>query len=216
MASRINSLELNLLCIISWRIWCLRNSFVHNGGVPNYYEVLWWSRNFAGGCQAPSTVRTNVINSSFGEDCGWKVLELGLYKANCSARSDVFRRKVGIEIVIRDNSGAVMASCSQIIDACYDERVAGIIAIYRGILFSKDCGLFTCVFESDKRGVVNCIQSGRFLDASYGNIISAIADLRLADNSMKIRTIPRLANQVAQRQAINALVTLENSFWMED
>ncbi|KAK1588003.1 hypothetical protein Q3G72_019081 [Acer saccharum] len=88
--------------------------------------------------------------------------------------------------------------------------------VARGIVFSKDCGLSPCVFESDKRGVVDCIQSGRFLDASYGNIISAIAELILADNSMKIRTIPRSANQVAQRLAINALDTLENSFWMED
>ncbi|KAK0592455.1 hypothetical protein LWI29_019443 [Acer saccharum] len=146
---------------------------------------------------ADRPVRTTVINFGFGVDCGWQVSELGIYKANYRARSDVSRRKVGIGIVIRNNLGAIMASCSQIIDASYDERVAGIMAIYRGILFSKDCGLFPCVFESDKHGVVDCIQSGRFLDASYGNIISATADLILADNSMKIRTIPRLANQVA-------------------
>ncbi|KAK4837628.1 hypothetical protein QYF36_007042 [Acer negundo] len=123
----------------AWRIWFLRNSFVHNGGIPNYYEVLWWSRNFAGGYQVQRAVRSE-------NQC------VKLYQ-------------------------------------------------WRSLLLGE---------------AVDYVLSRSFLDASYGNIISAIAGLRLADNSVKIRTISSLANHVAQRLAINALVTLENSFWMED
>ena len=53
------------------------------------------------------------------------------------------------------------------------------------------------------------------MDASYGNIVSAIAGLCWADN-LNIRAISSSANHVAQRLAINALVTLENTFWMEE
>ncbi|KAK2660977.1 hypothetical protein Ddye_007510 [Dipteronia dyeriana] len=73
--------------------------------------------------------------------------------------------------------GFVMASCSQFVMASLDTQVAGILAILRGILFNKDCGLYPCVVEADKLEAVNRVLLDNFRHASYGFIVSEIADL---------------------------------------
>ncbi|KAK0600202.1 hypothetical protein LWI29_012693 [Acer saccharum] len=109
-----------------------------------------------------------------------------------------------------------MASCSQIFDANYDANVAGIMAIYRGILFSKDCGLEPCVVESDKDVAVFRVCNDNFQNASFGTILAEINDLRVSVGGLNIRAIPSQANGVAQSLAKYALVIMENNFWMED
>ena len=68
-----------------------------------------------------------------------------------------------IGIVICGSANFVMASCSQILMASLDTHVAGIMTILRGILFSKDCGLFPCVLETDRAAAVNRVLNVNFL-----------------------------------------------------
>ncbi|KAK2644780.1 hypothetical protein Ddye_019975 [Dipteronia dyeriana] len=82
-----------------------------------------------------------------------------------------------------------------LIVATYDTQVVGIMAIY--ILFSKDCGLDPCVLESDKTEAVDHVLNENLLNASYGSILSEIADLRAHTNGMNISAISSLANRVA-------------------
>ncbi|KAK3218493.1 hypothetical protein Dsin_012463 [Dipteronia sinensis] len=55
--------------------------------------------------------------------------------------------RIRIGVVIRD-FGSVMASCCQVIGVRYDAKAAEMVAIYRGLQFSIDCGLAPCVIES--------------------------------------------------------------------
>ncbi|KAK0575236.1 hypothetical protein LWI29_035865 [Acer saccharum] len=61
VASRTSPMELKTFCIACWRLWFLRNSFCHNGEKFNYYDVIWWSRNYAAECQAPDQVRIPCV-----------------------------------------------------------------------------------------------------------------------------------------------------------
>ncbi|KAK2645056.1 hypothetical protein Ddye_020251 [Dipteronia dyeriana] len=83
------------------------------------------------------------------------------YMVNCSAVVDMGGCKIGISILIRNSKGAVMASCEQPMDANFDGPGADIMAVYKGVLFSLDCGLNPCVFESDMAVVVANILKGR-------------------------------------------------------
>ncbi|KAK3226047.1 hypothetical protein Dsin_005909 [Dipteronia sinensis] len=108
-----------------------------------------------------------------------------------------------------------MASCCQFLDAAFDSHVAEIMAIFKGILFCKDCGLNPCVLESDKMVAVERVLNNNLRNASFGTILSEIADLRSQFMGLKVSVIPSSANCVAQRLAKLALDTLKNSFWME-
>ncbi|KAK3185216.1 hypothetical protein Dsin_032502 [Dipteronia sinensis] len=124
--------------------------------------------------------------------------------------------RVGIGIVIRDGSGHVMASCCQLLEAPFDSHVAAIMAIFRGMLFSKDCGLNPCVLESDNTVAVERVLNNNFLNASFGTILCEIADLRSQLTGMKIIATSSCVNRVAVRLAKLALETLMSTIWMED
>ncbi|KAK2644181.1 hypothetical protein Ddye_019376 [Dipteronia dyeriana] len=90
------------------------------------------------------------------------------------------------------------------------------MAIFRGILFSKDCGLNPYMLESDKGVAVERVLNNKFLNASYGSILSDIVVLRMQAKVSNVRAIPRSANRAAQRLYMLALETKTNTYWMED
>ncbi|KAK1562324.1 hypothetical protein Q3G72_010146 [Acer saccharum] len=98
-----------------------------------------------------------------------------------------------------------MASCCQFLVANFDSIVAEIMAISKGILFGKDCGLAPCVLESNKAEAIDRVLNNKFRNASYGYIISDITDLQSEFNGLSICAIPRSANRVAQKLAKYAL-----------
>ncbi|KAK0603540.1 hypothetical protein LWI29_006065 [Acer saccharum] len=133
---------------------------------------------------------------SRGYPC-WRVPSPGFYKINCSTTSEVGNNRVSIGVVIHDESGSVMAFCCQILDANFDSIVAEIMTIFKGILFSKDCGLAHCVLESNKAGAIARVPNNNLQNASYGSIISDTADLRSQSIGLSICAIPCSANRVA-------------------
>ncbi|KAK3210746.1 hypothetical protein Dsin_015452 [Dipteronia sinensis] len=205
-----------LFCVISWRIWFLRNSYVHNDSKISCFDVIWWSRNFVAECQSLVSVKEPNLMVANGIAACWRPPMVGSYKINCSAVTKVGNRRVGIGILIRNDSGLVMTSCSQVIEASFDGQVAGIMAVYRGILFNKDCRLEPCVMESDKVGAVGLILKTNPLDSKCGAILVEIANMMALCNGMTITAIPNLANRVAQGLATQALNITRDGFWMED
>ncbi|KAK3225473.1 hypothetical protein Dsin_005335 [Dipteronia sinensis] len=216
IATRTNIETLRTLCIIWWRIWFLRNSWVHKSSIPDYSDVVWWSRNFAAECRATRVVKDQGLMVSHKGPSRWLAPTLGSYKVNCCAISDLGRHRVGIGIVIRDSSGHVKASCCQFLEAVFDSHVAAIMAILRGILFSKYYGLDPGVVESDNTVAVERVLSNNLLNASFGTILCEIADQRSQLQGLKIITTFSCVNRAATRLAKLALETLTSSAWMED
>ncbi|TXG54608.1 hypothetical protein EZV62_019864 [Acer yangbiense] len=140
----------------------------------------------------------------------------GFYKINCDAVSLAGGRKVGIGVVIRDASGLVLASCSQVVEAKFTNQMAKILAILRGIIFSKVCSLEPCVLEFDEGVVVKRIADGSFREARIGIMLDNIAGLLKNSNGLNIAHIPRGANRVAHGLVKNTLATGDFSFWKED
>ncbi|KAK3199210.1 hypothetical protein Dsin_022625 [Dipteronia sinensis] len=155
---------------------CLHNALVHNGGNQNYLEVYSWSYNYAETCVKTSVKPNSRSDSAYRYELRWKVPDLGNYKVNCSAWAILGRKKIGIGIIIRNGVGDVMASCVQAIDEIFNGKVARIMAVYKGILFSLDCGLRPCIFESDCLSVVDCILSGTTRQI-LGHLLDTISDL---------------------------------------
>ena len=76
--------------------------------------------------------------------------------------------------MIRDYTGFVLVSSSQVIKAALSPQVAETVAIYRGIIFSRDCGLLPSVLESDAAIVVKWINEGSHLESPNGVNLSNI------------------------------------------
>ena len=119
-------------------------------------------------------------------------------------------------IVIRNCSSAVMASCSIQLEACYDPILAEMMAIYKGLIFSRECGLHPCVIESDVAVVVKWVNDHSHSDSVGGNILGEISSLIINLQILVVSHIPRLANFVAHGLARYALTVDEDRYWMGD
>ena len=98
---------------------------------------------------------------------------------------------IGIGVAIKDHTGFVLASCSLNLAGCFDAIMAETLAIYKALVFSKDCGLFPCMLESDAAVVVSRINVGSHLDSSSGIILSKIATLISVLSVRSVSHVPR-------------------------
>ncbi|KAK1549548.1 hypothetical protein Q3G72_003759 [Acer saccharum] len=93
--------------------------------------------------------------------------------------------------------------------------LASIMVVYKGILFSLDCGLRPCVFESDSFMAVKHISCGNFLNANFGSLLEDIANLKKQNCEMEVKAVPKAVNRVAQNLARIGMDCVEDKFWME-
>ncbi|KAK3222063.1 hypothetical protein Dsin_009088 [Dipteronia sinensis] len=216
LAKQNNKEDLKLFCIIIWRLWCLRNALVYGGGNQHYEDVLSWSRNYDVACEITKKDSNQKGEAIKRSDLRWKAHDTGYYKVKCSDMADLGGKRLGIGIVIRNCDGVVMASCALVIDATLDWTVAGIMVVYKGILFSLDCDLSPCEFESDKAAAVERILNGKFLGAKFGHILKDIEVLKTHNYGMKFRTTTKTANHTARRLARMGAEDTDDRFWMEE
>ncbi|KAK0583954.1 hypothetical protein LWI29_005542 [Acer saccharum] len=138
-----------------------------------------------------------------------------MYKANCGAAIDRLKGKIGFGIVIRNCKGEVMASCAQSVMANLSLKSAK-QAMCKSILFSCDCGLASCSFEMDEACIVKWIVNGDYKESENGLILDDIDSLVSDLGEVIFNHTDRRANRVAQGLATFALMSNEDTFWMED
>ncbi|KAI9200372.1 hypothetical protein LWI28_006673 [Acer negundo] len=97
-------------------------------------------------------------------------------------------------------------------EACFDAKMEEIMAIYRGLVFSRDCGLAPCRLELDVSIVVKWINVGNHLDSLSGNVLAEISTLISSLNVIYVSHVPRLTNNVTHGLAKNALKVVDDLF----
>ncbi|KAK0603911.1 hypothetical protein LWI29_010038 [Acer saccharum] len=170
--------DLEILCVTLLKVWMTRNDWVHNRKKSDVSNVVWWSRNYI---DEQHRISGKMVPTKSKVGDRWSPPDQGLLKVNCSAAMDKRRRRIGLGTVIRDSEGRVMACCSQVCDANFDLETAKAMAVYKGLKFWDDCGLGSCIVETDSFAVINNINKGGLLDSRYGSLLDSIA--LLASNS---------------------------------
>ncbi|KAK3218117.1 hypothetical protein Dsin_012087 [Dipteronia sinensis] len=97
-----------ILSIMWWRLWFLRNQYVHGISAHDTDSVLAWLENFLTSfiaANAAEDVPRNVLGS---RDVLWRPPLEGTYKVNSDVTIDKDQLGVGIGLVIRDFQELVM------------------------------------------------------------------------------------------------------------
>ncbi|KAK0582200.1 hypothetical protein LWI29_022735 [Acer saccharum] len=166
------------------------------------------------GLEKKSPVSARLAVRNFMENFKWNPPEQGRYKINYKVVSGYGDGRLGISIVIRDDSGFIMASCALCFAAGIDIWVANALAILKSFHFANDCGLFPFVIESDTKRVVNWISNFSHLNSHYGFILQDIDNLRLLWNNPSIVWSSVGGNKVAFSLSMVALRLGEDNFWI--
>ncbi|KAK3198084.1 hypothetical protein Dsin_021499 [Dipteronia sinensis] len=209
----VNSEEMEFFYVLVWRIWFCRNSKLHGCQTCKVDDVVRWSEAFLADFRSKEKrnmrggVRSNVVITC------WKPPECGDYKANCDAVVDRRGNCVGFGTVIRDSTGAVLASCSQIMEANFSIKVAKLVAIRKCLLFYVDS---PCVIESDEATVVKWINDGDRWNSDCDIILYDISTMISNLHGVTVRHVRKRFNKAAHALAKNALGISEDAFWMEE
>ena len=135
----------------------------------------------------------------------WILLDKDAYKANCDVVLDHVNGRVGVDMMIKNLDGLVLAACSMAFEGTFSVKAVKLIAILRCLQFRNDCGLVLKTIEFDEATIVKWINEGYNLDFDFGIVISDILCLRDKMEDVTFCCTRKGANKVAKGLGENAL-----------
>ncbi|KAK0580682.1 hypothetical protein LWI29_005030 [Acer saccharum] len=147
--------DLHFHDFIFWRIWFCRNQLVHNLVEQDVGFVVNWACNFIVECKATNLVHKPSPSVDVGVIIKWKPLDAGFFKINTDAAIDYLNQRIGIGVIIRDNSGVVRFAAVQNLKATFSPLVAEAMAVKCGIISTMVSGNVPFQIETDSLHLVN-------------------------------------------------------------
>ena len=207
--------EVELLCIIFWRIWFWRNQLLQDSQCRRSEDVVAWATDYIGEYRKANQVGES-LPSRLHSTCPvkWSKPAAGWFKINTDAAIREADRLVGTGALVRVSVGNVLTCAVQRFETCFDPATADAFAILQGLRLAVDGGFLPAVLESDAKGVVELINSGSCIFSDIGVVISDIVALASTSN-ISIVFIPRKANEAAHALAKLALSFSSVHLWQE-
>ncbi|XP_042951237.1 uncharacterized protein LOC122284558 [Carya illinoinensis] len=198
-------------------IWTMRNDFVHgkdfrhpNSIVRKVYDDLRCLKGAEQAVQAARTTENSGINQK------WKAPPEGMYKMNWDAALNKSRGLLGVGGLIRDSKGQVLGSLRAKRSLIVSPFVAEAYSMMMAILFCKDVGFQTIIFEGDSLQVVERMHKSKE-DWSHGSLIIEDTKRILEDFvSWKFSHTKRDSNMAAHDLAKNALLSDQDLYMLEE
>ena len=153
-----NSAE--LFAMTTWSIWTQRNQVQLNQVASAIHHIPQLSKDkhveFLA-CQSTSTASSIERHArSIGRNF-WEVPPANMVKINLDWATFSDENKSGINVVIRDCSGLVIASCSEIVQQAYNSSEIEALAAATALSFAIDIGINKAILEGDSLVVIKAL-----------------------------------------------------------
>lgn len=110
----------------------------------------------------------------------WHPPPIGLVKVNFDGALFARESKAGLGVIIRNDSGLVMASLSQNIPLPTSEEMVEVLATCQALWLAKELGFQRLIVEGDLESIINAINCENMAWSEYGHILQ---DIRLLISS---------------------------------
>ncbi|KAK2649623.1 hypothetical protein Ddye_017112 [Dipteronia dyeriana] len=210
--------DVELLCIVWWRIWFMRNRGMHSISGHCLDEVVSWASSYLEDFKSARLVDTScLVSSSCSNELvtKWTLSPVDTFKVNVDAAIQADKQLVGVGLIVRQSNGLVLVASAQCFTACFSPLVAEAVAILRGLQCAVSCGFYPVVLDSDAKWVVDLINSGNETQAEIGAIVEDILVISKQFN-IPISFVPRAANMAAHVLANNGLRSCTDQVWYEE
>ena len=124
--------------------------------------------------------------------------------------------KSGVGVVIRDNNGAVLVSCSEKLTQAYKAEETEILAARKSLMFAHELGFQRIILEGDALGLIQALKSQEQNLSPLGLLVG---DVKLYSNHFQkvlYSHVKRNGNSVAHNLAKHAICIPDFQVWMED
>lgn len=92
--------------------------------------------------------------------------------------------KAGIGVVVRNGSGQVIASCSQILPLAFGVEEVEVLDAAKALSFAKEIGFSQAVLESDSSVLIKALADENISLASFGLLVDDVKETISRFNSI--------------------------------
>ena len=120
-----------------------------------------------------------------------------------SVFSESNQSRVGV--VIRDNNGAVLASCSEKLHQAYKPDKVEALAALKAVTLACDLGFRKAILEGDSLGLIKALKSTEDCLSPTGLLVGDVKLVASSFEELVFSHVKRNGNKVAHSLAKNAL-----------
>ena len=159
--------------------------------------------------------KVQIVHSG-SEGLRWKCPQAGLIKINFDGAVCSKANMSGVGAVIKDDKGAILASCSEKIPQAYNADEIEALAARKALSFAADLGFQSAILEGDSLGLIQALKSEEHSLAPTGLLIDDVK--MLASNYVRLSYfhIKRNGNRITHSLMKYALRIPDFQVWMED
>ena len=153
-----NSAE--LFAMTAWSIWTQRTQVRLNQAASTVHHIAQLSKDKHAeflACQSTSTASWIERHARSRRRNFWEVPPADMVKINLDGAVFSDENKSGINVVIRDCWGLVIASCSQIVQQAYNSSEIEALAAATALSFAIDIGINKAILEGDSLVVIKAL-----------------------------------------------------------
>ena len=119
-------------------------------------------------------------------------------------------------MVIQDNNGVVLASCSKKIHQAYKPDEVEALAALKAVTFAHELGFRNAILEGDSPGLIKALKSTESSPSPTGLLVDDVKRVAISFERLLYSHVKRNDNRVAHSLAKNALHIPNLQIWMED
>ena len=150
------------------------------------------------------------------ENLKWVPPPQGWFKVNVDGAIFKETNEAGIDVVVRDSQGWVLATLSEKVKGVQDAKAIEALAIRWVIRFAIETSFSCVIIESNSLSVIKAIQDNVESTCDVGYIIDDVKHLSMAMKSYEFHHTKREANQVAHTLVRKAIQFDTEMAWLEE
>ncbi|KAF5454970.1 hypothetical protein F2P56_024595 [Juglans regia] len=146
----------------------------------------------------------------------WRPPGKNCFKANWDVAFDIKQRKMGIEIIIRDDKGEVMAAYCGSKGNVEQPSTAKCFALRKAIELYSDLSLNKVILEGDAQIIVKAVNEPNEDLSFYGSIIEDLKLFLITCSNWTMQYTNRNTNVVAHNLAKADIQSNVEKIWVEE
>ncbi|GLT80072.1 hypothetical protein SLA2020_515330 [Shorea laevis] len=207
--------QLELLCVLCWKIWNSRNDALWNARLPNPQLIIEQSLRFIDGYRRAMALRGRGPSASQKMETRWTPPGGDHVKINVDGAVSAHQRTHGMGAVARNSSGEVVAAMSCKGQGAVSAEIAEACCLRKALKWARDLSFEKVIMESDCASLVTAMNSHLSdINSSLGTVLSDCKLLMASIPDCHVKFIRRVGNSVAHELARRALHAEDDEYWI--
>jgi len=162
-----------------------------------------------------NTFPSTSNSRDFPSQSSWNPSNADTVKVNWDAAVDKRKNLMGVGVIARNNSGAVLAAQCAVQRFILDPAIAEVIGAKMGAKLGRTLGLHSIFLEGDASVVVSALNREEDEFSRLGSIIVATRKILREFPVCKVGSVRRSCNKAAHQLARLAVSQALNQIWMD-